>query len=60
MVFAAKDRQDWMMDCSGARDMDFTGKPMKGSMSPGPDGFDSEKDLDFWVQKALGFNATLI
>lgn len=40
----------------GCREMDFTGKPMKGFLFIYPEGFDSAKDLDFWVDKALEFN----
>lgn len=40
----------------GSREMDFTGKVMRGFLFVGPDGFDSESDLDFWIDKALEFN----
>lgn len=40
----------------GCREMDFTGKPMKGFLFVYPEGFDSDADLDFWVEKALLFN----
>lgn len=40
----------------GCREMDFTGKPMKGFVFISPDGFDNEEDLAFWVQKALDYN----
>lgn len=43
----------------GCREMDFTGKPMKGFLFVYADGFDSEKDLDFWITKALEFNSGL-
>ena len=39
-----------------ARKMDFTGVPMRGFVFIGPDGFDMDEDLDFWLQKALDFN----
>jgi len=39
--------------------MDFTGKPMRGFLFIGADGFDSEDDLDFWVEKSLEFNRLL-
>lgn len=41
----------------GCREMDFTGRPMKGFIFVYPAGFDSDEDLDFWVEKALAFNA---
>jgi len=40
----------------GCREMDFTGKPMKGFVFIGPDGFDTEEDLASWIQLALDFN----
>ena len=43
----------------GSRPMDFTGKPMRGFLFIDPEGFDSDSDLDFWVSKALEFNAMI-
>lgn len=40
----------------GAREMDFTKKPMKGWIYVGPDGIDMDKDLSNWIQLALDFN----
>jgi hypothetical protein len=31
------------------REMDFTGKPMKGFIYIDPAGFESDKDLQYWV-----------
>ena len=36
--------------------MDFTGRPMKGFIFITPDGFDLDKDLNYWIQLALNFN----
>lgn len=36
--------------------MDFTGRPMKGYIFVTPDGFDSEDDLSYWIDKCLEFN----
>ena len=36
--------------------MDFTGRPMKGYIFITPEGFDLDKDLEYWVQLALDFN----
>ena len=41
------------------REMDFTGKPMKGYVYVDPDGFESDADLDRWVGHCLRFNETL-
>ena len=38
--------------------MDFTGRPMKGYIFITPKGFDMEKDLEYWIDKALDFNRT--
>lgn len=48
-----------LLQIKGSRVMDFTGKVMRGFLFIGPEGFDQEEDLDFWVSKALEFN-TLI
>lgn len=60
MVRVGKEAQDQLMDRPGVREMDFTGRPMKGFMFVGPEGFDSEDDLDFWVETALKFNAEIL
>ena len=36
--------------------MDFTGRPMKGYIFVTPEGFDSEDDLSYWIDKCLAFN----
>ena len=36
--------------------MDFTGSVMRGFRFIESAGFDSEKKLDFWIEKALYFN----
>jgi hypothetical protein len=36
--------------------MDFTGRPMGGYIFVTPEGYDSDDDLEYWVQKALDFN----
>ena len=38
----------------GCREMDFTGKPMKGFVFVNPDG--TKKELDYWIDLALDFN----
>ena len=39
-----------------AREMDFTGRPMKGYVFIGPEGIDMENDLDYWIKLAVEFN----
>lgn len=40
----------------GCREMDFTGRPMKGYVFVGPEGMDSEEELSEWVRLCLAFN----
>ena len=40
----------------GCRQMDFTGRPMKGYVFVGGEGIDMDQDLESWVQLALDFN----
>jgi len=42
-----------------AREMNFTGRPMKGFVYVAPDGFESDNDLADWVKRCLDFVATL-
>ncbi len=56
MVRIGKNAYEGLLKKKGCREMDFTGKPMKGFLFIYPEGFDSDKDLDFWVGKALEFN----
>ena len=41
------------------REMDFTGKPMKGYVFVDPPGFETDSDLSGWVEKCLGFIQSL-
>jgi hypothetical protein len=36
--------------------MDFTGRPMKGYVFVTPDGFDTDINLDYWLDLCLVFN----
>lgn len=51
---------DQCLERPGARLMDFTGRPMKGYIFIYGAGIDAEEDLDFWAEKALAFNQTLV
>lgn len=59
MVRIGKEMQEDLMKRIGCRPMDFTGKAMKGFLFIYPEGFDTEEDLDFWLNKALEFNKTI-
>ncbi len=56
MVRVGKLPYEELLEKEGSRIMDFTGKVMRGFLFIDPIGFDSEKDLDFWIEKALEFN----
>ncbi len=40
----------------GCREMDFTGRPMKGFVFIDPEGNDTEEELGYWIQLALDYN----
>ncbi len=40
----------------GCRQMDFTGKPMKGYVFISEEGMKKQKDFDYWVSLCLEFN----
>lgn len=42
-----------------ARPMDFTGRPLKGMVFVGPEGYQSDEDLKRWIQRGLKFALSL-
>jgi hypothetical protein len=56
MIRVGKAKHDQLIFRKGSREMDFTGKVMRGFLFIDPEGFDAEEDLDFWIEKALRFN----
>jgi TfoX/Sxy family transcriptional regulator of competence genes len=44
------------LDKNGCREMDFTGRPMKGFVFVSPEGTKGKKDLSYWINLALAFN----
>jgi len=56
MVRVGTAEHDQLIFKKGSREMDFTGKVMRGFLYIEPEGFDAESDLDFWIEKALYFN----
>lgn len=40
----------------GCREMDFTGKPMRGFVFISPEGTNRKTDLGYWIGLALDFN----
>lgn len=40
----------------GCKEMNFTGRPMRGFVFVDPEGIDMEKDLEYWVELCLEYN----
>lgn len=59
MVRVGKEPYKHLLNQRGSRQMDFTGRPMRGFLFINPEGFDRDEDLDYWVEKALEFNQIL-
>ena len=59
MVRVGKLPYEELLGQKGSRQMDFTGRVMRGFLFVDPDGFDSDQDMDFWVEQALDFNKLL-
>ena len=45
-----------LLENHGCREMDFTGKSMKGFVYVSQDVLRSKKELDFWINLCLDFN----
>lgn len=60
MVRIGKDNYEDALLKPGCKQMDFTGKPMKGYVFVEPVGVDLDSDLEYWIELALEFNKTLI
>jgi TfoX/Sxy family transcriptional regulator of competence genes len=45
-----------VLERNGCREMDFTGRPMKGYVMVDETGMKSKKDFEFWVGLALEYN----
>ena len=41
----------------GCREMDFTGRPMKGYVFVSNEGMKTKKDFDYWIKLCLEFNS---
>ena len=59
MVRVGKASHDQLIFNKGSKAMDFTGKVMRGFLFISPEGFDTDDDLEFWINKALEFNKAL-
>jgi len=57
IVRCEKEETDQMLRKKGARVFDLSGgRPMKGWLLVGPDGTNSKRDFDWWINKALEVN----
>ena len=56
MARIGPDAYDAALTRKGCRPMDFTGRPLRGFVFVGPEGFESAKDLAFWLELALAYN----
>lgn len=45
-----------VLEQPGAKEMNFTGRPMKGYVFVEPEGWDRDEQIDYWVEKCLAFN----
>lgn len=50
------DKYEEMLSREGARQMDFTGKPLKGFVYVDPEVLEDEEKLSEWIQLALDYN----
>lgn len=44
------------LEKEGVAEMAFTGRPMKGYVFVQPEAWDSDTDLEYWIDKCLEFN----
>ena len=45
-----------LLNVHGAREMDFTKRPMKGFIYVDPESLDTSEQLEFWIDKCLDYN----
>lgn len=56
MARVGPEAHDDALKREGCREMDFTGRPMRGFVFVGLEGLKSEKDLAHWLDLALAHN----
>ena len=59
MVRVGPEAYDQALKKSGARPMDFTGRPMKGMVYVGPRGHQRAPSLKAWVEQGLSYARSL-
>ena len=56
MVRVGPDLGDELVNRKATEQMIHGGREMKGYLFVEPEGYDSEADLEFWIEKCLEFN----
>jgi TfoX/Sxy family transcriptional regulator of competence genes len=59
MARVGPDQYEACLNLPYAREMDFTGKPLKGLIYVDPDGIAEDEDLQAWVNRCMVFMRTL-
>lgn len=59
MVRVGPDAYEGCLSEPHAREMDFTGRAMKGMIYVGTEGIESDEDLSVWVARGLDFAGSL-
>ncbi len=56
MARIGEEASEKAMKKKGCHPMDFTGRPMRAYVFVSPEGYDRDKDLDYWIDLCLQFN----
>lgn len=59
MVRVGPDEYEDALDHEHAREMDFTGKPMRGLVFVGSAGLESDDDLERWIARGVAYVSSL-
>lgn len=51
-----EDGKEASKDRDGAQEKSFMGRPMKGYVFVTPEGYDTDEDLEYWLNLCLDFN----
>lgn len=57
MCRIAPEMQDTVLEMTGCRLMDFTGRPMQGYVMVDDTGMRTQKEFEFWINLCLEFNS---
>lgn len=60
MARIGKDNYEHALEKPGCREMNFTGKAMKGYVFLAPEAIDMDVDLEAWIDLSLRYNKTLL